>query len=231
MPTFQVRSESLPKRCEVCHQSDVFHPRINFCARCSPKTLKKKKPLIVSPGPSANYRFRRRAFPLLILNLLILGLIGIGLSWGYLTYLKHANTRNAVFVLDKQYWFQKFYFEELKCGQYTDRPAYVFPHNAQLSLLENFLDLATHRLRCRVFDSAGQRKEHEQGRYSGYQMKFFLTNTDGKSHFCTIMFPIQRDGIFQTGTDCFYIDDTGVLRHSGNPKVLAHAASPEYPAD
>lgn len=31
-----VKTESLPKRCEVCHQSDQFDPTTGLCRRCSP---------------------------------------------------------------------------------------------------------------------------------------------------------------------------------------------------
>jgi hypothetical protein len=30
----KIKSESLPERCEVCHQKDCFNPVSNFCSRC-----------------------------------------------------------------------------------------------------------------------------------------------------------------------------------------------------
>src|SRR5262249_3647456 len=35
MTTIKIRTESLPKRCEVCHQSDRFNAKENHCARCA----------------------------------------------------------------------------------------------------------------------------------------------------------------------------------------------------
>lgn len=35
MSSLKVRMESLPARCEICHQSDCFDPQINQCSRCS----------------------------------------------------------------------------------------------------------------------------------------------------------------------------------------------------
>lgn len=32
----RVKAESLPERCEICHQSDLFDPQTNYCHRCSP---------------------------------------------------------------------------------------------------------------------------------------------------------------------------------------------------
>lgn len=34
----KVKSESLPSRCEICHQVDFFDPQTNICQRCSPIT-------------------------------------------------------------------------------------------------------------------------------------------------------------------------------------------------
>ena len=228
MMTFQIRSESLPKRCEVCHQTDAFVPGINYCARCSQPELNQSKLVSWKVKQTHTPFLSRRAIFTLTRIVCCLGILIAGAAWEYLTYQKHANTRNAVFVMDGHYWVQKTYFEEIKPGHYTDKPGYVFPHNAHRPWIATLVDRITWRLTCRVFDTPSERKEHEQGRYDGYQMKFFLINDGGKSHFCTVMFPIRPDGIFQTGTDCFYIDDTGVLRHSGNPEVLAHAGSPEY---
>ncbi|MBX7220614.1 MAG: ankyrin repeat domain-containing protein [Blastocatellia bacterium] len=34
MPEFQIRTETLPARCEICHQADAFDPETNRCQRC-----------------------------------------------------------------------------------------------------------------------------------------------------------------------------------------------------
>ncbi|MBI4748405.1 MAG: hypothetical protein HY774_07930 [Acidobacteria bacterium] len=31
---FVIKQETLPARCEVCHQADFFEPETNYCARC-----------------------------------------------------------------------------------------------------------------------------------------------------------------------------------------------------
>ncbi len=36
MATFEVKAESLPERCEICHQADLFDRETGYCARCSP---------------------------------------------------------------------------------------------------------------------------------------------------------------------------------------------------
>ncbi len=35
MENLQIKSESLPNRCDICHQSDFFDPIKNICTRCS----------------------------------------------------------------------------------------------------------------------------------------------------------------------------------------------------
>ncbi|MBI4751911.1 MAG: hypothetical protein HY774_25785 [Acidobacteria bacterium] len=54
--------------------------------------------------------------------------------------------------------------------------------------------------------------------------------------FSVIAYPAKPRGFlgtkfFQSGSDCYYIDQTGVLRHSGSPTLLPDANSPpvEYP--
>lgn len=31
----QIKMESSPTRCEICHKSDYFHPKTNYCSRCA----------------------------------------------------------------------------------------------------------------------------------------------------------------------------------------------------
>src|SRR2546426_11649741 len=34
MDKLQIKSESLPERCEICHREDCFDPQNNYCSRC-----------------------------------------------------------------------------------------------------------------------------------------------------------------------------------------------------
>ncbi len=36
MGRFEIQRETLPARCEICHQSDCFDAARNHCARCAP---------------------------------------------------------------------------------------------------------------------------------------------------------------------------------------------------
>lgn len=35
MSEIHIKAELLPKRCEICHQSDCFDPQNNYCSRCA----------------------------------------------------------------------------------------------------------------------------------------------------------------------------------------------------
>jgi len=35
MKALQIKKESVAKRCEICHQSDLFDAEVNFCERCN----------------------------------------------------------------------------------------------------------------------------------------------------------------------------------------------------
>ncbi|MEW6733309.1 MAG: hypothetical protein AB1489_18420 [Acidobacteriota bacterium] len=35
MTKLEIKTESLPKRCEICHQADQFDPQKNVCIRCA----------------------------------------------------------------------------------------------------------------------------------------------------------------------------------------------------
>lgn len=44
--------------------------------------------------------------------------------------------------------------------------------------------------------------------------------------FSAVFVPTIKEGFFRTGNDCFYIDQTCILRHSGSPTVIPNAQSP-----
>ncbi len=59
MPTFQVKTESLAIRCEVCHQADLFEPVTGVCSRCSGIQTnpadQESAPSLLSLGPHLEY--------------------------------------------------------------------------------------------------------------------------------------------------------------------------------
>lgn len=65
--------------------------------------------------------------------------------------------------------------------------------------------------------------------YLGYiiaSMKTTLKTPDHEPTYSIVIVPEVRTGLFRTGNDCFYVDQTGEIRHSGSPTVLPDANSP-----
>lgn len=55
MAKLKVKTESLPERCEICHQTDYFDALNNYCSRCSGLKIVVKPPELVNPrNPSNN---------------------------------------------------------------------------------------------------------------------------------------------------------------------------------
>ena len=45
---FVIKQESFPKRCEVCHQVDLFNPKTNHCTRCRQISRKVRRTALAS---------------------------------------------------------------------------------------------------------------------------------------------------------------------------------------
>lgn len=63
---------------------------------------------------------------------------------------------------------------------------------------------------------------------SGYLLgKIKITHPTSKTvaTYEVVAFPAIKEGPDRTGDDCFFIDDSGVIRHSGKPDVLADTKS------
>lgn len=62
-----------------------------------------------------------------------------------------------------------------------------------------------------------------------YTMTRFQVTEDtnpSKSTFYLTLEPTVKAGLFQTGSDCFYLDQTGAIRHSGSAHIAAGPHSP-----
>lgn len=64
--------------------------------------------------------------------------------------------------------------------------------------------------------------------YSGYLLgpiKVIPKTDTTPSTFSVIAYPIVKDGFKRTGDDCYYIDQTGILRHSSSTSINPDANS------
>ncbi|MEW6732042.1 MAG: hypothetical protein AB1489_12010 [Acidobacteriota bacterium] len=51
----KIRTESLPERCEICHQADCFDATTNHCSRCADITINTYQRSIISVHSSLPY--------------------------------------------------------------------------------------------------------------------------------------------------------------------------------
>src|SRR5215813_2752704 len=55
MAELQIKTESLPQRCEICHQADYFNPKTNYCSRCAsitaPEKIRKEEIMVRRNSP------------------------------------------------------------------------------------------------------------------------------------------------------------------------------------
>lgn len=62
---------------------------------------------------------------------------------------------------------------------------------------------------------------------NGYQFDYYSNPGDSNISptYRLIFYPINPYGFFRTGNDCFYLDQTGIIRHSGSPTKIPDANS------
>lgn len=103
MGNIQVKSEFLPTRCEICHQSDWFDATKGFCQRCDNNSVVKNlKNLVPIPHQITNTEERQ-----LMPFSLFLAVIGTMLiSFLSLAFISHILTANFFeqYVISRLFW-------------------------------------------------------------------------------------------------------------------------------
>lgn len=244
--SFQIFAQRPAQRCDVCHQSDCFDPITSQCSRCQPvveqgltskvivrtgqrpasipilfqsdwffqpyfpKSSRNQKPTpapglpwwkVVLPGLTL---FEKLAFYLLLLALLP--------AW--LVQQRVQNTATAYYVMEHAMTVQETAFDSFTFGNYTE--SHLFYPVIQIQ-------------GCRhVNETPSEEINRKMGIYNGYRLIWKARKkTDSEpSSFTAVMVPLVQTGMFRTGDDCFYIDEYGVMRHSGSPAVMPNRLSP-----
>ncbi|MFY9227102.1 MAG: hypothetical protein WAQ98_30815 [Blastocatellia bacterium] len=62
-----------------------------------------------------------------------------------------------------------------------------------------------------------------------YQLVFTRSENGKPATFAAVAFPIINTGDNRTGTRSFYVDNTGIIRYSDDPNVIANANSSPLP--
>lgn len=79
--TLTVKRESLPVRCEVCHQTDVFNPETGICERCSVTLIPENDAPVAVEGVPGRLAVQRWSVPLEFENAFLQGVGDERMLW------------------------------------------------------------------------------------------------------------------------------------------------------
>ena len=80
MEQIEIKKETLPQRCEICHQADCFDSLANYCRRCS-SVSRPTEPISISKKVSQEYFFTVSIPKLVVMSIFTLNLYQ--LYWFY----------------------------------------------------------------------------------------------------------------------------------------------------
>ncbi|MBI4749748.1 MAG: hypothetical protein HY774_14770 [Acidobacteria bacterium] len=283
----KIKSQSLPTRCEICHQSDEFDPVSNHCQRCrtinyrivvspepapepAPETpgLKRLRkvlsglkisfylsvfgmffglPLIGDLLPPLSFDldwigvFQQRLFLVAFLTLLSIGFVKIMIfiradttslkerevGWfvvgcvvavifftmlpGPISARRSVNREAIIRALTNIHRAQEAYRNGPGKGQYAPTLAWLTSHiQPEKALTE----------REAALETIG---------FAGYQLKSFQAfpaTSWSPARYELKVAPQIRTGMFRGGNHQYYLDQSGVIRESGDPKKPATAQNP-----
>lgn len=205
-----IHAQSPPRRCEICHQTDCFDPTTNCCARCSGVATSLLIPTEPVKSPKATHRQRRIIETgLAVFILLIIGSIAIPNLMA--TKRRNHSEQQALNMIRQIHRAQEYYHKAKGQGNYT-------PDLEALGKLEIdgkpvlSPDIVTAQTQYIHGYQLGPMIA--QPRISGQPARYHIT-----------AFPCYESELSRCGSDCFYIDQTGIVRHSGKPNVIPTAWS------
>src|SRR5215467_2525260 len=89
-----IKTQSLPERCEICHQSDLFDPERNYCSRCSDVKVNIKKIEIASNALTG------RIWQVIKATAMFGGFSGLGIGFIlFFAFMKNSIPLSFVFVI------------------------------------------------------------------------------------------------------------------------------------
>ncbi|MBX7221422.1 MAG: hypothetical protein K1Y36_15840 [Blastocatellia bacterium] len=227
----KITYQSPPARCEICHQSDCFDPLRNTCSRCATVTPPR-------PRPDASAAFKKRsdrpsgrstriAEIAIILSVLgVMSAIAIPNLVGKrrISFSEQSARKKMRQIFQTQADFQKTTGQ----GGFATKWSQLCPQHFYLPGSTKDPDVCGGTF---MFDKARQqenRVEAEMVSEHGYYFGPIKTQTsNGKAtKFSVVGYPCFESYLSRCGSDCFFIDETGILRHSGEPNVMPDANSP-----
>lgn len=215
-----IRREKLPTRCEVCHQSDQFDPLVGKCLRCHEVLGKPEVSALgdLLESPHRGLESPQTPLPRLFCRLRELGVLTVLLTIllsivmpNYLSARRAANMASAQQTLRNLNTAQVTYSLGFGKGNYTARLQDFYTGYCDLGFLDNT-----------VIEAQTKPK-------SGYLLSPITctvkTETAEPTYF-VVNYPVCSQGPFRTGDDCYFIDDSGIIRHSKSPAIWPTFQSP-----
>lgn len=205
-----IHAQSPPRRCEICHQADCFDPATSHCRRCSEVETVLQIPVVPATSPKCAHRYHRTVETWLIgFILLVIGSIAIP---NLMAAKRRSHSEQYALNMIRQIHHAQEYYQKTKGqGNYTP----------DLEVLGN-LELDGKPVLSP--DIVKAQKQHLHGyqlgpmvaqpRISGWPARYHIT-----------AFPCYESETSRCGSDCFFIDQTGIVRHSGKPNVIPTALS------
>lgn len=229
--TFIVQQEKLPERCEVCHQTDEFDPETGICRRCGRLSLSpdgdgraevvrrertflgRRMSFRKDPPPNGftsleearqnrhllQKQLNKSRIPWVAFIVGLISLLLFGLSQ-FQPYFQKQNTEKAAQLLRT---FQ------------LRRMAGLPVPDARLCRVATPNQTADQFRLEQSFAGAFAQIDYEMVRGSVPQP---ASTASLEQDF--VIFPKKTWWAEQAGTDCFYLDETGVIRHSGSASAF-----------
>lgn len=219
MSKFHIFNQSFPKRCEVCHQTDCYDAVRNYCSRCSGITPTINTNIKTDKNKQFVYKisnlFKQNKWIAVSLSVL-LSLIGTLLIFNHLVSKRRNNEISAKMNLhDLDYAMETY---QSSCGE-GDYPTNLSDFNTS-GFFRNRMDniiIDNSIIRAQTIPKSG---------YLFGRLNTSKKTETTKATYSITAYPSVKIGFFRDGDDCFYLDQSGIIRHSGSPTVMADANSP-----
>lgn len=160
-----------------------------------------------------NTKVNNKKTRLLVLSIASVFFVLAFSGWMIFQKQRKANTQQAGHLMFDFYTAQRLYLGSIGGGNYANKASDLGPTESRGDSCPFDLNITS----------------MHQIPYHGYVIASLMTipkTSKSEPCFSVVIIPQIQQGIFRTGDDCFFIDQTNVVRHSGSPMVLPDANSP-----
>ncbi|MBX7220607.1 MAG: hypothetical protein K1Y36_11725 [Blastocatellia bacterium] len=227
-----IRESHPPTRCEICHQSDLFDGEAGICLRCKGFVWYEGQPQHPRPAPARTTSPPRPATPpppvqtrqswwhqvkKPMATVAGMALVGLGAFF----YYSEAHSTPAANTLQAIHYLENLHRAEMS-----------FSHGpGKGNFTANLLQLgANPHGNCLCGECVARLQRTSSGSQEtnfGYilgPVEVTPATETTPAGYAAFIYPVNGSGDL-TGNDAFYIDQTGVVRHSGMPYIIPNENS------